>query len=372
MQIPENPVYNFIYSILLGNAPAWPDNAPSDFTKQLTHKLYRDGLHPLIHHLYSNLAVWETWPSTIRAQIKKTAIHHSACQMAEEAATRDLIEALQNAGIYPIVLKGTAISYTHYPANNIRTRGDIDLLFDRKDLHVAFQILESIGYKYIHRQGYLGQELGFARINASAGDLPLDVHWRSSSYVLLAHILSYQEIRRSAVSIPQLAPLPCAMNTVHALLHACLHIVKHTASGDSIRVLWQYDLYLLCKYLSNQDKQQFVDLCMHKKVSSICYTALKDIAQKLPNDQLSQLLLELKGLEQHEPSARMLKHNAPSFLLADLASAGSGRALLQSIQDIVFPPASYMLRFYRKRSFLWLPLLYIHRFAHGLKRFLSK
>jgi hypothetical protein len=371
MQKPDNTVNNFIYPILLGDKPVWPDNASDDFTRQLEHKLFRDGLHPLIYHLYADNPAWDTWPADVRAQIKKTAIHHTGCQMTEETTTRRLLKALHNAGIRPIVLKGSAISYTHYPENNIRTRGDIDFLFNRKDLPSAFRILESEGYEYIHRQGFLGQELCFAKTNASAGNLPLDVHWRISSYVLLAHVLSHTEIIQSAVYIPELATLPCAMNTVHALLHACIHLIKHTASGDSVRLLWLYDIYLLTDSLSDKDKQDFVKLSRQKKISKICYAALESVEKILPNKNMPQLLLLLKQVDQHESGARMLKFNAPRFLLSDLLSAGSRHSLFKSTQDILFPPGAYMLKYYGKHHVFWLPFLYLRRLASGSIQYLK-
>lgn len=313
-----------------------------------------------------------TWPAKMREKTKKKAIQCAAHKLTIEAKTRHLLTTLQAAGIRPIVLKGTAIAYTHYIDSSTRTRGDIDLLFRRSELGQAFGVLEAEGYVYSYRQGYLGQELGFVDTSADLKNLPLDIHWRSSSYVLLAHVLDIDEIIDAAIIIPDLAPLPCAMNPVHALLHACVHWAKHTASGDSIRILWMYDIYLLVKELNDREIQQFIDNAMQKKISRICQAALARVEENLPCMNFDMLLQGLNRIRQHEPSSRMLKPDASSFSINDLLSSEHTPDFLRSLQDILLPPGAYILRFYGKKNALWLPLLYAHRFSAGLAEYVKR
>ena len=363
----KQSVDGFIFSILNGNVPSWPGEAANtSFAVELEQALHLHGLHPLIHHLCKNAPAWKTWPAEVRERLKKTALHHAASDLAAEDKTRDLLTKLQAAGLRPIVLKGTAIAYTHYDEKSTRTCGDIDLLFHRRDMDKAFRMLETLGYAYVHRQGYLGQELGFADMSPAIHNLPLDIHWRSSSYVLLGHVLEYDEILRSAISLPALAPLPCTMNPVHALLHACIHWIKHVASGDSIRILWIYDIHLLVAKLSAEESQQFVHFAARKKISLICRAALLSVNQKLPCDSLSFLASQLEAVQQQEPSARMLEQDAPGFTATDLFTPGNSVSLLRSLQDVLLPPGAYGLRFYGRKSPLWLPLLYAHRLSTGL------
>ncbi len=360
------PVDGFIFSILNGNVPSWPDAADATFADALEQALRLQGLYPLIYHLCKEDPAWMSWPAELREKTKKTAIQHAAHELSVEAKTRYLLATLQAAGIRPIVLKGTAIAYTHYNDSSTRTRGDIDLLFHRSELNQAFGILEAEGYAYVYRQGYLGQELGFVDTSTDLKNLPLDIHWRSSSYVLLAQLLDMDEIIHTAIEIPELASLPCAMNPVHALLHACVHWAKHSASGDSIRLLWMYDIYLLVRNLNDGQIQQFIDNARQKKVSRICQAALASVEETLPCVNFDTLLQGLNRIQPHEPSARMLKSDASSFTIGDLLSSEHALDFLRSLQDILLPPGAYMLRFYGKKNALWLPLLYAHRFSAGL------
>ncbi len=356
----------FIYSILNGEVPLWPDAPIPAFADNLQQELHLQGLYPLIYHLCKNVPAWKTWPADIRGRARKAAFHHAAHDLAVEAKIHRLLTRLQESGIRPIVLKGSAIAYTHYRQYGARTRGDIDLLFPRSKLAAAFRILEAEGYEYIYRQGYLGQELGFRDTSPGQKNLPLDIHWRSSSYVLLAHLLDYDEIIASAVSIPELADMPCAMSPVHALLHACIHWAKHTASGDSIRILWMYDVYLLARELDDGEMQHFIQSAARKKVCRICAATIASVKQAFPCKNFDILHGNLSKTQQQEPGARMLERHAASFAVSDILSSGNGAVLRKSLQDILLPPGAYMLRFYGKKSPLWLPWLYMHRLSDGL------
>lgn len=372
MQRPKQPIDGFIYSILNGNAPSWPDTAIDTFADELEQALHLHGLYPLIYHLYKDVPAWTTWPGEIRARLKRTSLHHAAHDLAAESKTRDLLTKLQASGIRPIVLKGTAIAYTHYSEKSTRTRGDIDLLFQRSELSRAFRIMEAQGYEYVYRQGFLGQELGYVDVSAGPTNLPLDIHWRSSSYVLMAHILNTEEIIRSAVTIPDLAPLPCAMNPVHALMHACMHWVKHLASGDSIRILWVYDIYLLAKQLSATEIRQFISGVTEKRISRICLAALSYVEQKLHCRNLVKLIRNLETIKQKEATARMLGPNARSFVAGDVFSSADISFLPRVLEDILFPPGAYLLRLYGKQQPMWLPLLYTHRLSAGLLEYVRR
>lgn len=368
----QHLVDGFIFSILNGNVPSWPDTADVSFAGHFEQALYLQGLYPLIYHLCKEDPAWMTWPSEIRNKTQKTAVQHAAHELIVETKTRHLLTTLQAAGIPAIVLKGTAIAYTHYNDTSTRTRGDVDLFFLRSDLNRAFGILEAEGYAYAYRQGYLGQELGFVDTAPDLKNLPLDIHWRSSSYVLLAQVLTMDEIIDAAIDIPELAPLSCAMNPVHALLHACVHWTKHTASGDSIRILWLYDIYLLVRKLNGKEIQQFIDTARQKKVSRICQAALARVEENLGCANFNPLLQGLNRIRQHEPSARMLKPGASSFAIGDLLASEHVPGLLRNLQDILLPPGAYILRFYGKNNALWLPLLYAHRLSAGLVEYIRR
>ena len=83
----QQSAYGFIYSILNGEVPLWPDAATPAFADNLQQELHLQGLYPLIYHLCKNVPAWKTWPADIRERARKTAFHHAAHDLAVETKT---------------------------------------------------------------------------------------------------------------------------------------------------------------------------------------------------------------------------------------------------------------------------------------------
>src|SRR4051812_21311225 len=67
----------------------------------------------------------------------------------ELAAARDmsrLFEAASAAALDVLLLKGTALAYTHYPQPHLRPRNDIDLFVRHTDIGRAETVLSSLGF----------------------------------------------------------------------------------------------------------------------------------------------------------------------------------------------------------------------------------
>ena len=62
------------------------------------------------------------------------------------AEMRRVIDALGEAGVRAVILKGGALAYTHYPEPWCRTRADLDLLVSRDHRRAAGRALQAIGY----------------------------------------------------------------------------------------------------------------------------------------------------------------------------------------------------------------------------------
>lgn len=355
-------------ALLNGRTSAWPPAASTGLIKAFESLCEREGLFPLLHHLCARSPDWTAWPAELQSRLRRQAINAAAHELAAADAQARLLEALAAENVVPIVLKGAAIAYTHYAEPGLRSRGDLDLLFRRSDLGAAFGVMERLGYRYQRRPGLLGQELGYLPPPASRA-YPLDIHWRPTSYLLLANVLDYDEIRKNAISITSNALGLCAE---HALLHACIHLIKHRASGDALRLLWLHDIRLLAASLDAEATSLFVELIRAKRVSRICAKALDLVHQLFPTPELQMLIGQCATIRQNEPSARMLNDAAPDFLLADLAASSNWRHLGASLQDLLFPPGSWLLRLYGKRRRHWLTLLYPHRLYTGALLYLRR
>lgn len=70
--------------------------------------------------------------------------------MLEESLRADemrrVIAALAAGGVRAVILKGSALAYTHYPEPWCRTRADLDILVARGQRADAGRLLQGIGY----------------------------------------------------------------------------------------------------------------------------------------------------------------------------------------------------------------------------------
>lgn len=358
----DHQVYRFVVTLLNGHTTAWPNVDDQRFPPAFEALCQKERLCPLIFHLCVGTDSWSQWPAGIGADIRQHAIEAATLELVTSEAQAKLLAALAAANVEPIVLKGAAIAYTHYPGPSLRSKSDFDLLFRRQDLGGSFRVMEKFGYRYQPRPGLLGQELGY-RPPADSCLYHLDIHWRVTTYPLLADVLDYDEIRARAVRVGKNGLGLCPE---HALMHACIHLVKHQSSGDPIRLLWLYDIHLMVEAMSGDQQVEFINLVIAKRVSQIASAAMVKVAEDFPSASLTAMTESLGESTMPEPSARMLLGNAHSFLVSDLFQTGSRKSLLVGLQDIFIPPPDYLLRLYGKKHILWLLVLYPYRLIEGV------
>src|SRR5512143_3479017 len=58
-----------------------------------------------------------------------------------------IFEAARAGGVQMLLLKGTALAYTHYPRPHLRPRNDVDLLVRPADLARVGAVLVSAGFE---------------------------------------------------------------------------------------------------------------------------------------------------------------------------------------------------------------------------------
>src|SRR5512132_3549963 len=104
--------------------------------------------------------------------------------------------ALEAAGIGPIVFKGAALAHTHYSESWLRPRLDADLLVADTDRARAAEVFESLGYDRppIASGDLVSYQAMFVRTDAFGIEHVVDLHWRMANPQLVARALSYAEL----------------------------------------------------------------------------------------------------------------------------------------------------------------------------------
>jgi hypothetical protein len=298
----------------------------------------------------------------------------SALEAAREHELREVLARLADAGIRPILLKGTALSRTHYPRPELRPRTDTDVMIPLGSDEAVMRTLLTLGYQQpseVNGTLMTGQ-FHFHKTDRNGVFHALDIHRRISNVRAFANVLTYDELSQDAVPVPSLGPYAWSPSPVHALLIACVHRVAH--HGDTDRLLWLFDVHLLADGLSPREQESFTALAATRRLRAVCVKTLRlaqvafcgrDVAWPTLPDTSSTV----------EPTTAFLRSGGLrqiDLLKADLTATPLFRTRLQLLREHLFPSSSFMYARYRTRLKLALPWLYLHRIVSGAPRWFRR
>jgi hypothetical protein len=280
-----------------------------------------------------------------------------------------VLAALHERNVHPLLLKGAAVAFTHYPDPTLRPRADTDLLVAEDQQHSACEILEQLGYRRMPLT--IGELVTYQALyaKADARDMrhAIDLHWRVSNPQVFAHALRWDDLLASAARIPRLGGTACGLGAVHALTLACVHRVAHHAHEE--RLIWMYDIHLLAERLTDDERERFIDLAAASKLTAVCAQGLARAADLFEGVGTARLLAALRSHEPTtvEPSASFTaaKMRKLDVLVSDLRALKGWPSRLRLLREHIFPPRAYMRAAYGTTTDGWLPLLYIWRVARG-------
>jgi hypothetical protein len=329
----------------------------------------RHDIQPVICQRLADTGQLAAWPTAVQRQLKDELFGQTALKLSRAGELRRVLAALARRQVFPLLMKGAALSFTHYPTPALRPHTDADLLLEENDLETARQALKPLGYEPANAvSGELfSYQSVFLRSAAPGQSWPLDVHWRLSNRHLFAHSFSFAELSRDARAVPQLGPRARMLGPLHALFLACIHPLAHHQEDDD-RLIWLYDARLLAAALSTEEATEFCRLAAAKRAQAACLQTLQRAQEWFPHDCLAALLERLGATATRDPSADYLRpRNWVEDLWLDLRELPL-RGKLRLLKEHAFPPADYMLRRYHAPGRIYLPWLYLRRAWAGLRR----
>ena len=292
---------------------------------------------------------------------------------AREAELRTLLEALAEAGVRPILIKGCALAYTHYPRPELRPRDDTDLMILESDREAVARTAASLGYlRPPETEGELiTAQVHFYKRDRAGIVHALDVHWGISNVRAFAGALSYDELARDAIPLPALGASARGASAMHALLIACLHRVAHHA--DSANLLWLYDIHLLARG-RDPDAAAFAALASGRGMRAVCVRSLTLADEAFGGIDPSWIAaLSIPDTAGNpEPSAAFLEGplSLAGILKADLKATPGWSTRARLVREHLFPPRAFMFERYETRRAAALPFLYLHRIVSGAPKWL--
>jgi Uncharacterised nucleotidyltransferase len=145
-------------------------------------------------------------PEGFVARLRRFTRQQAALEIAREFELLRVLALFSDAGLHPLLIKGTALAYTLYSAPHLRSRCDTDLLFaDQGSADRAWTLTERLGYRRGNAvEGeFISQEYAAYRTDALGMSHTLDIHWKPSNEVVFAGKLRFDELDRARWNMGQ-------------------------------------------------------------------------------------------------------------------------------------------------------------------------
>ncbi len=142
----------------------------------------------------------------------------AAAGLIREKELTRTIDALAERGVFPLLMKGTPLAYSHYPSPEIRARADTDMLIAPDAREPARAALHHLGYRVPHAASdrSIQFQIGVEKRDRFGVVHVLDVHWKLSSHRAFADLFSYDALARSSVPVARAPATHQAMSTTRA------------------------------------------------------------------------------------------------------------------------------------------------------------
>ncbi len=286
----------------------------------------QQGLAPLVHRGLGALSVPPPAPvvAALRTSRAVAALHH---RVGLEATLQQAVAALRAAGLDPIVLKGGALTYLVYPAPELRTMGDVDLLVPLAQLDRASAALHAVGFRALPIE-LPDHHHHLPPLLAPNGQFALELHHdvlpEANPYALDLESMRGRAQRRQLGAVEALVLAP-----EDTLLHLCVHLAwGHRYQRFPLRTLVDV-LALTTRSQPPLDWERFVMVVEQTRAAGAVYWPLR----------LARLWLEAAVpepvLDRLAPPGMLKRLTQPimqsPYVLHGIAPSGAGMVVLYNL-----------------------------------------
>ncbi len=356
--------------VVRGDMPQWPANRTDQ--DRLLQLASEHGVDVLVA---TREAALSSCPADLGGRLALIARDAAVIEAVRERELRLVLETLHHQGVQALLAKGTALAYTVYQSPEHRPRVDTDVLVAQTHVEVAIRALEAHGYTRTPQNvGQLvSHQIALARLDAHGVWHAIDLHWKVVNPHVFANLVTVEELMAGSVALPALGPRARTLSAAHALVIATVHLAAHHT--HQLRLIWLYDLHLLCGRLTFPEFAAVVELARSRGLATVCATGLHAARRWFDTRVPDEILAALDAVDAAtEEPARYLAGSAGKLatLKSDLRVLPSWRARARLLYEHAFPPADFMLRSYHRSRRTWLPALYVHRMITGGLRWLRQ
>jgi hypothetical protein len=359
----------FMGAILSGQPVNWSSTTHSQFPQEFLETSARHGVQALLYEQLKTAPARDNLPNDLRERLRHAVYHQAANELLSQSELQQVLNALAQADIRPLLLKGVPLAYTLYSSPALRPRSDTDLLIRPVDRADTIRILEAYGYRRPNATSgtLVFTQSAYVKTDRCGVGHCLDVHWQINNAPLFAHLLSYEELEAHALAIPALGKHARGLGPVHALLLACFHRIGHLLQ-EGERLIWLYDIHLLAQSLKESQWAQFTQWAREKRLRAICLDAFNATENALCTAFPPDVIAALQP-DRHDIPTAPLTANRWQQQLMNFRSLPTWRERLILLTEHLLPPVDYMLAKYQTGQHWLLPWLYLRRAVGGVWKY---
>ena len=312
--------------------------------------------HGIAFLLNTHAQKLENWPQPLLDRMAEEARLIALWEATHQKSVSQVIEALDQAGIESVVMKGTALAYAFHAEPATRRRGDTDLLVQPKNQARSRAIFKQLGWYrkddphgLYYQEGWLHDAAGFF-VHA------IDLHWEPSDRPVLQGVLpigAFFEGKRPMPELHQAAFRPDpALMIVHAVINQKWHALHgYDAEGGRLasarRLIWSVDFDLLCQSMEPQDWERLKAHCEVHAAGPLVAEALRGMATDLDCAAPDDIIAKLEKAPLDKALIRYFANpDSLTQFWIDLKRARSWAQKRRLLATRAFPPRDHLLEKY--------------------------
>ncbi|MEP3052414.1 MAG: nucleotidyltransferase family protein [Erythrobacter sp.] len=265
-------------------AVQWPDHTPEDLIWA------RIGFHGIVGILDQNSDQFADWPADLRERIRQESRLIGLWEETHKQCVTAMLQAVASSNVETILMKGTALAYTHYTDPALRRRGDTDLLVRKQDLKSIRATLANLGWSRREQaHGLIYQETWLFDTGARFVH-ELDLHWQPIDSPLLQSVLRIEEFFANPRSVARLSDAAFTCSPIHTLVQLALNQAWHRTRGLAVdgakvvggwRLIWACDYDLLLRDFDEAEWSQLVQISQDRNITPIIGQSIDSAARSL-------------------------------------------------------------------------------------------
>ncbi|BDI59510.1 nucleotidyltransferase family protein [Qipengyuania nanhaisediminis] len=360
-----------------GDRAPWPEQNDASWQDVWARIEY----HGIVMLLHSHAQALTGWPPRLLERIAEEARLIGLWESTHRALIAEAVEALAQAGIASVMMKGTALAYAFHADPADRRRGDSDLLIRPEDADKARTTLAALGWHRRDDPHGLNYQEGWLHPAAGFFEHAIDLHWQPSDRPVLRSRLPQSDFFVHRVALPRLSPNASRPATSTMLLHAAINQKWHREHGyfaesgrvtGARRLIWSVDFDLLAAAMNSDDWETLAARCEKRRCAALVAEALdgatRDLGTSVPPDVARRLACE--PLDRDLAILFGSRDPVSQFLL-DLRTADWGERL-RLVRYRGLPPRKHLLTRYPQARNWPTALLQIRWLADSARRALRK